>query len=90
MSVWRLKQSSCPVQVQCVMQFIRLPIEDDLAETNPQQPIGLTVNGSGPVLGPSDQPIPFADTGNPIMAQVIRAGTSAAESYPRSASLGKT
>ncbi len=66
---------SPPVQVQCVMQFLRLPIEDDLAEISPQQPLGISVNGSGPVLAPSEQPIPFADTGNPIMAQVTDTAT---------------
>lgn len=70
------------MQVQCVMQFLRLPIEDDLAETSPQQPVGISVKGSGPVLGPSEQPIPFADTSNPIMAQVITAGSSNASPFP--------
>ena len=59
------------LQVQCVMHFLQLPIEDDLAELQPQQPIGMAVNGGGPALAPAEQPIPFADTGNPIMAQVM-------------------
>ena len=58
------------LQVQCVMHFLRLPIEDDLVELQPQQPIGMAVKGSGPALAPTAQPIPFADTNNPIMAQV--------------------
>lgn len=73
---------SSAAQVQCVMQFLRLPIEDDLAEISPQQPIGISLNGSGPVLGPSEQPIPFADTGNPIMAQVNSSVTSDAWPTP--------
>ena len=70
-----LKAGLLSTQVQCVMQFLRLPIEDDLAEISPQQPIGISMNSSGPVLGPSEQPIPFADTGNPIMAQVTYTAT---------------
>ena len=52
------------------MHFLRLPIEDDLAATQPQEPLGVSLDGSQPALEPSQQPIPFADTGNPIMAQV--------------------
>ena len=52
------------------MHFLRLPIEDDLAATQPWEPLGVSLNGSQPALAPSQQPIPFADTGNPIMAQV--------------------
>ena len=66
----RSSQSSHVLQVQCVIHFLRLPIEDDLVVTDQQQPIGISVNSSGPTIGPSEQPIPFADTGNPIMAQV--------------------
>lgn len=66
----RISQSSHVLQVQCVIHFLRLPIEDDLVVTDQQQPIGIPVNSIGPVVGPSEQPIPFADTGNPIMAQV--------------------
>ena len=53
-----------------MVHFLQLPIEDDLAELQPQQPIGMAVKGSGPALAPAEQPIPFADTSNPIMAQV--------------------
>ena len=66
----RMSQSFHVLQVQCVIHFLRLPIEDDLVVTDLQQPIGISVNSSGPVVAPLEEPIPFADTGNPLMAQV--------------------
>ena len=65
-----LTSAGAALQVQCVVHFLQLPIEDDLAELQPQQPVGMAVKGSGPALAPAEQPIPFADTSNPIMAQV--------------------
>lgn len=54
------------------MHFLQLPIEDEfLAQLTPAQPPGVAVCPDGqPVVGPAEQPIPFADVGNPIMAQV--------------------
>jgi hypothetical protein len=62
------------VQVQCIKHFLQLPIEDEfLAQLQPAQPPGVAMPGAGgTALDPSEQPIPFADVGNPIMAQVRR------------------
>lgn len=58
-------------QVQCILHFLQLPIEDDyLAQQEPQgQHAGLP----HPTLdqASADQVLlPFADTGNPILSQV--------------------
>lgn len=67
------------VQVQCVLRFLQMPIEDDfLAEVAPQQPPGVAMTADGPSLGPAEQPIPFADVGNPVMAQARAAQASLA------------
>lgn len=59
------------MQVQCIMHFLQMPIEDDfLSQFAPQQPPGVAMRNSGPALDSSEQPIPFADVGNPVMAQV--------------------
>ncbi|CAL8469788.1 g9330 [Coccomyxa elongata] len=58
-------------QVQCIMHFLQMPIEDEfLSQLVPQQPPGVAMRNSGPALDSSEQPIPFADVGNPVMAQV--------------------
>ena len=60
-----------PPQVQCVMHFLQMPIEDELVdELLPRQPPGVLLDRAGPVLAPDVAPIPFADVGNPVMAQV--------------------
>ena len=57
-------------QVQCVTHFLQLPIEDEFMEDlMPKQALGVAMSNDGPALRPEEQPIPFADTGNPVMAQ---------------------
>ena len=57
-------------QVQCVTHFLQLPIEDEFMEDLlPKQAPGVAMTNDGPALRPEEQPIPFADTGNPVMAQ---------------------
>ena len=54
-----------------MLHFLQMPIEDEfLPELTPEQPPGVFMTNSGPVADPSEQPTPFADVGNPIMAQV--------------------
>ena len=64
-------------QVQCILHFLQLPIEDeflDELEDKGRKPQG--VDGPSEEAGPrqegaaSDDLIPFADTGNPILSQV--------------------
>jgi hypothetical protein len=53
------------------MHFLQMPVEDELiAELLPRQPPGVLLGPDGPIQDPAQQPIPFADTGNPVMAQV--------------------
>lgn len=53
------------------MHFLQMPIEDEfLSQLVPDQPPGVLMTDNGPAMDPSEQPIPFADVGNPIMAQV--------------------
>jgi hypothetical protein len=48
-----------------------MPIEDEfLSQLLPEQLPGVSMTNSGPAVDPSEQPTPFADVGNPIMAQV--------------------
>ena len=57
-------------QDECILQFLRLPIEDPYLEDDPSQ---TNLNGlsSQSVLGPlAYQPIPFSKVGNPIMSTV--------------------
>ena len=60
-------------QVQCILHFLQLPIEDDYLdqlEAPPLRPAGTGVNnGSNEQAATEDAPIPFADTGNPILSQ---------------------
>ncbi len=50
--------------------FLQLPIEDEFMEDLlPRQAPGVAMTRDGPALRPDEQPIPFADTGNPVMAQ---------------------
>lgn len=65
-------------QVQCILHFLQLPIEDEFLDELEDR--GSKSQG---VQGPSQQPgggqkgpatndlIPFADTGNPILSQVV-------------------
>ena len=65
-------------QVQCILHFLQLPIEDEFLDELEDR--GRNTQG---VPGPSQQPgggqegtaandlIPFADTGNPILSQVV-------------------
>lgn len=64
-------------QVQCILHFLQLPIEDeflDELEDKGRKPQGI--NGPSEEAGPrqesaaTDDLIPFADTGNPILSQV--------------------
>ena len=56
-----------------MLHFLQMPIEDELiAELLPRQPPGVAMTNAGPVLDPSQAPIPFADVGNPVMAQVVK------------------
>ncbi|RXG58946.1 SWI/SNF complex subunit SMARCC2 [Armadillidium vulgare] len=53
-------------QDECILQFLRLPIEDPYLED-----ADAGGGGSGGILGPlSYQPIPFSKAGNPIMSTV--------------------
>ena len=57
-------------QVQCILHFLQLPIEDeflDELEDRGRKPQGVQpgANAEGPDF------IPFADTGNPILSQVV-------------------
>lgn len=60
-------------QVQCILHFLQLPIEDDYLdqlEAQPLRPAGTGVNnGSNEQAATEEAPIPFADTGNPILSQ---------------------
>ena len=58
-------------QVQCITHFLQLPIEDDLlADLEPGAPAGQPLAGDGAAAARAgDAPIPFADAGNPVMAQ---------------------
>ena len=58
-------------QVQCITHFLQLPIEDDLlADLAPAAPSGQPLAGDGAAAASAgDAPIPFADAGNPVMAQ---------------------
>ena len=58
-------------QVQCITHFLQLPIEDDLlADLEPDAPAGQPLAGDGAAAASApDAPIPFADAGNPVMAQ---------------------
>ena len=65
-------------QVQCILHFLQLPIEDEFLDELEDQGRKSQV-----VQAPSQQPggsqggtavndlIPFADTGNPILSQVV-------------------
>ena len=69
---WFTQTLHAHVQVQCITHFLQLPIEDeflaDLApDTRPGRPVAE--EGAAPPAAPVDDPIPFADTGNPVMAQ---------------------
>ena len=64
-------------QVQCILHFLQLPIEDeflDELENKGRKPQG--VEGPAPDshhqhdAASQDGPIPFADTGNPVLSQV--------------------
>lgn len=71
-SYWFTQTLHAHVQVQCITHFLQLPIEDeflaDLApDTRPGRPVAE--EGAAPPAAPVDDPIPFADTGNPVMAQ---------------------
>lgn len=49
-------------QDECILHFIQLPIQDPFLEE---------VDGSSNVLGPlAFQPIPFSQSGNPVMSTV--------------------
>lgn len=57
-------------QVQCILHFLQLPIEDeflDELEDRGRKPQGVQAGAS------HEEPdlIPFADTGNPILSQVV-------------------
>lgn len=60
-------------QVQCIMQFLQLPIEDnylDQLEDQVLQPAGAASADQDNGQAVEDQAlIPFADTGNPILSQ---------------------
>lgn len=66
-------------QVQCITHFLQLPIEDEfLADLAPAAQPGQRIaeEGAGNRAGDSGAPpdaaadlIPFADAGNPVMAQ---------------------
>lgn len=66
-------------QVQCILHFLQLPIEDEFLDEledkgrkmqGVQGPSQQTDNNSQERT-PSSDLIPFADTGNPILSQVI-------------------
>ncbi|CAI5451379.1 unnamed protein product [Caenorhabditis angaria] len=61
-------------QTECVMKFLQLPIQDPYLSEEGAAAIGNgTASSSGPkdVLGPlAFQPIPFSQTGNPVMSTV--------------------
>ena len=73
-------------QVQCILHFLQLPIEDEFLDELEDR--GRKLQG---VHGPSQQPgdsqegtpatdlIPFADTGNPILSQVVLPFSGACE-----------
>lgn len=53
-------------QDECILQFLRLPIEDPYLE-DPEVGNGPTASALGPL---AYQPIPFSKSGNPIMSTV--------------------
>lgn len=63
-------------QVQCILHFLQLPIEDeflDELEDRERQPAGVArfaQDADKQDGAAQDTPIPFADTGNPILSQV--------------------
>ena len=72
------------VQVQCITHFLRLPIEDEFLdhledpprgghalppEANPQSSNASVATGAPDDDATGAEPIPFADQGNPVMAQ---------------------
>lgn len=61
-------------QVQCIMHFLQLPIEDDYLDQLEDQALKHVVtdlDGHSNGEAAADEPlIPFADTGNPILSQV--------------------
>ena len=62
-------------QVQCILHFLQLPIEDQFIDeleqgAAPQSASGKAAGTAAAVDGETDTEIPFMDTSNPIMAQV--------------------
>jgi SWI/SNF related-matrix-associated actin-dependent regulator of chromatin subfamily C len=55
-------------QVQCITHFLQLPIEDQFLDDMETSSLGVAAGVDG--QPGSAQGIPFADAGNPIMAQV--------------------
>lgn len=60
-------------QLQCIMYFLQMPIEDQFMDQMTSGPPQVThkVVDDGHVHTKPEDPIPFADTNNPVMAQVI-------------------
>ena len=54
------------LQVQCVMHFLQMPIEDDLiAELLPRQPPGVLLSNAGPSWGLPRRPSPSQTLATP-------------------------
>eukprot|EP00871_Galdieria_phlegrea_P001104 jgi/Galph1/1995/GphlegSOOS_G681.1 len=54
----------------CVLQFIRLPIEDEFLDEQLGNDYRLAADGKEDLESFVGEPLPFADTANPIMAQI--------------------
>ena len=63
-------------QVQCILHFLQLPIEDDYLDQLEEQALkpaaGAVADDSNGQPALEEGPIPFADTGNPILSQASK------------------
>lgn len=64
-------------QMQCITHFLQLPIEDQFLGDLEKEPVlhAVPPEGSQPAAAEEER-IPFADSKNPVMAQVITAKNS--------------
>lgn len=59
-------------QLQCIMYFLQMPIEDQFMDqmTTGAPRFTPKVPDEGDIKAETEDPIPFGDTNNPVMAQV--------------------